>query len=1028
MLYKKNGEYSLSENLFKNPTSEYRGTPFWAWNCKLDKDELCRQIDVFKEMGLGGFHMHVRTGMATEYLSDEYMDIVKSCVEKAKNEKMLAWLYDEDRWPSGAAGGLVTKDYQYRARYLLFTNKSYEESNTVFVNNDMSSRGGRNGNGELLAVYDVILDDEGFIKSYKRINKDDNANGDKWYAYMEINSSSSWYNNQAYVDTLNKKAIERFIEVTHETYKKTVGEEFGDTIPAIFTDEPQFSRKGTFNNSTDKDDVTLPWTNDIPDTYKAMYGDDILDYLPELFWDLPDGKVSVHRYHYHDHISERFAEAFADTCGNWCRNNSIALTGHMMEEPTLESQTAALGEAMRSYRGFDIPGIDMLCNRYEFTTAKQVQSAAHQFGREAVVSELYGVTGWDFDFRGHKLQGDWQAALGVTVRVPHLSWVSMAGEAKRDYPASISYQSPWYKEYSYVENHFARVYTALTRGKPLVKVGVIHPVESYWLHWGPKDKSDLVRDTMDKNFENITDWLLRGNIDFDFISESLLPSLCEKGSNPLKVGKMEYDAIVVPDCETLRSTTLERLEKFRNNGGKLIFMGDAPVYENAKPSNRGKELFDNSIKISFDKAKLISALDENRTVTIRYSNGKLADNLIYQMRQDNDCKWLFVSHANEPYNKDVFRKNEVRIKLNDVCKVTVYDTVKGEIYPADVEYSGNATIVKRDMYDYDSLLLKIEDGKNEVVNTVNDVELSSLHVPSCVEYSLDEPNVLLLDMCEFAVDDGEFLPQEEILRADNIARELVGLPERGGSVAQPWVLPKENITHSITLRFTVDSLIEIKKPMLALEDAEKAEITLNGKMIDNTVIGWYVDKSIKTVALPDMKKGINTITVKLPLGNSTNTEWCYLLGDFGVTVMGSKTQITNRNSNIYFGSILNQGLPFYGGNIVYHIGNVEVKNNELEVTVPQYRGAVTSVIVDGEEKGKIAYSPNRLTVKGLDNGIHNVDIKLFTNRYNSFGSVHCADTKMAWQGPNAWREEDEEWTYEYRLKTVGIISTPVIKA
>ncbi|MBQ5748762.1 MAG: hypothetical protein IIV87_01260, partial [Oscillospiraceae bacterium] len=48
--------------------------------------------------------------------------------------------------------------------------------------------------------------------------------------------------------------------------------------------------------------------------------------------------------------------------------------------------------------------------------------------------------------------------------------------AKRDYPASINYQSPWYREYSYIENHFARVNTALTRGTPIVKIGVIHPV------------------------------------------------------------------------------------------------------------------------------------------------------------------------------------------------------------------------------------------------------------------------------------------------------------------------------------------------------------------------------------------------------------------------------------------------------------------------------------------------------------------------------------------------------------------------
>ncbi|MDD4700404.1 MAG: hypothetical protein PHV07_09185, partial [Oscillospiraceae bacterium] len=121
MLYKKNKSKELSDELFKNPTSEYRATPFWAWNCKLDKNELAWQIDCLKQMGFGGFHMHSRSGMATKYLSDEFMELVKTCVEKAKSENMLAWLYDEDRSPSGSAGGYVTKNPKYRQRHLLFT-------------------------------------------------------------------------------------------------------------------------------------------------------------------------------------------------------------------------------------------------------------------------------------------------------------------------------------------------------------------------------------------------------------------------------------------------------------------------------------------------------------------------------------------------------------------------------------------------------------------------------------------------------------------------------------------------------------------------------------------------------------------------------------------------------------------------------------------------------------------------------------------------------------------------------------------
>ena len=185
--------------------------------------------------------------------------------------------------------------------------------------------------------------------------------------------------------------------------------------------------------------MILPWTEDFAQTYQEMYQEDILEKLPELIWEKADRSVSTIRYHYHDHVTERFTRAFADNVGAWCKKHNIALTGHMMEEPTLRSQTAALGEAMRAYRSFELPGIDMLCDNHEYTTAKQAQSASHQFGREGVMSELYGVTSWSFDFRRHKLQGDWQAALGITLRVPHLSWVSMKGEAKRDYPASINY-------------------------------------------------------------------------------------------------------------------------------------------------------------------------------------------------------------------------------------------------------------------------------------------------------------------------------------------------------------------------------------------------------------------------------------------------------------------------------------------------------------------------------------------------------------------------------------------------------------
>ena len=86
--YKCNSAGKLDDKLFFDPSCEYRGAPFWAWNSRLDPKELCEQIDIFKEMGLGGFNMHVRQGLETPYLGTDFMDAVKACCEKAEKEKV----------------------------------------------------------------------------------------------------------------------------------------------------------------------------------------------------------------------------------------------------------------------------------------------------------------------------------------------------------------------------------------------------------------------------------------------------------------------------------------------------------------------------------------------------------------------------------------------------------------------------------------------------------------------------------------------------------------------------------------------------------------------------------------------------------------------------------------------------------------------------------------------------------------------------------------------------------------------------
>jgi hypothetical protein len=1042
MLYPKRNTPLTPED-FRNPGSEYRATPFWAWNNKLDSQELCWQIDQFKKMGFGGFHMHVRTGMATEYLSDEYMGIVKACVEKAREENMLAWLYDEDRWPSGAAGGLVTREEKYRLMHLLLTRTPYGEG-VVTAMTDAKAAGTRTENGRLLACFDIRLNPAGELEAYRTIGEHDAAEGFKLYAYEETAVSSPWYNNQTYANTLDPATIQEFIRVTYQRYQPYFQADFGGLVPAMFTDEPQFSKKDVLGFAFEDKDITLPWTFDVTETYgKAYGGESLLENLPQLLWDLPGGRISQVRYHYHDHIAERFASAFADQCGDWCAKHGLMLTGHMMQEPTLESQTGALGDAMRSYRSFHLPGIDMLCDRREYTTAKQAQSAARQYGRPGVLSELYGVTNWDFDFRGHKLQGDWQAALGVTVRVPHLSWVSMNGEAKRDYPSTFSYQSPWYGQYPAIEDHFARVASAMTRGKAVCRVAVLHPVESYWLHWGAQENTLAVRSQMDESFRQLCEWLLRGQIDFDYLCESTLPGQCDTGAvtSALPVGDMRYDVVVVPAVETIRQTTLERLEAFRNAGGRLIFLGGAPRYMDAYENDGPRKLWERSEQIPCERLPVLAALSPVREVEVLGGSGAAVNNLMYQLREEEDgCRWFFLAQADDMPNKDVPLGDILRIKLRGEWSPTLYDTITGEITPLGASCQGGWTVLERPFYEHDSLLLKLEpspagapgaapklvtdrvglDGRSSVPQLD---AWKRFYQP--VPVTLHEPNVLLLDMAEYALDDGAWRPLEEILRLDNALRLELGWPLRGAAYAQPWVEHDASTPHTLRLRYAFQSECVISGAKLALENAARTRISLNGSPA-GPVNGWYVDKCIGTAALPDIRQGSNSLILEIPYGKKVDVEACYLLGAFGVRVSGVNAALTAPVERLAFGDITRQGLPFYGGNLTYHL-EAESKNGSLTVSATCYRGHMLRVLVDGKDYGMLTFSPYRLTVNGLPDGPHRVDLVYFGSRVNTFGQLHCNDRSQGhWWGPNSWRSHGPAWTYEYRFWEQGILKTPEI--
>ena len=488
---------------------------------------------------------------------------------------------------------------------------------------------------------------------------------------------------------------------------------------------------------------------------------------------------------------------------------------------------------------------------------------------------------------------------------------------------------------------------------------------------------------------------------------------------------MVYDTILVPGYETLRSSTLERLEAFASAGGKLIFLGHAPKYENAVLSCRGKKLYQISQQVEFSEDAILSALEYSRTLDIRQANGQRTDFLLHQLRRDGNDRWLFLAHGVKPTSKDVPEPQKIRLTMDGCWHITKYDTITGQIAPVNTTIRDGKTILETVLYDLDSLLLKYSPIPTGTPEETVQKDYVTIPVPQLVSYQLDEPNVYLMDKAAFALGNGPYYPETELLRADNILRDLAGFPSREFSVAQPWTIPEEQPGHTVALRFHVHCQEAIPDVKLALEDATLATILFNGTLITAAPDGWFTDKSIETIPIGTLQQGENIIEIHLPFGRRTDIEWCYLLGSFGVQVWGEHRILTAPQPLLGFDDVTKQGLAHYGGNITYQIP-IETHRGNIRITVPHYTGTAVRVELDGQ-KGYVAYAPYQLELDSIAPGSHTLKLTLLGNRFNCFGPVHLADPKHRWLGPDCWRTQGSRWTESYRLKPLGIFSAPIIE-
>ena len=1030
---------------FVHPGSQYRGAPFWAWNGRLEPEELRRQVRLMQRMGLGGFFMHSRVGLGTPYLGEEWFACVNACIDEAERLGMRAWLYDEDRWPSGAAGGLVTRNPKYRMRSL--------------VMQELPSAKGLVWDRSTLAAFRATV--AGSTATHvQRLPRGSRprrlADGESILLFrVRVQEPSSWYNGYTYLDTLSHEAVREFIRVTHEAYRKRCGEHFGRTVPGIFTDEPNI---GGMMAGHGPDAVGVPWTEKLPAQFRRRYGYDLIDHLPEVFLDVDSKAIVPARYHYHDCATHLFVDAFSRQIGEWCARHGFQFTGHVLLEETLTHQTGYVGSALRFYEHMQAPGMDILTeHRREYDTAKQVSSVARQFGRRWRLTETYGCTGWDFPFAGHKAIGDWQAAFGINLRCPHLSWYTMEAEAKRDYPAGIFYQSPWWELYPKVEDYFARINLAMTRGREVRDLLVVHPVESMWLLCRKGWQRNPETEAYDRMLVDLRDSFLAANIDFDYGDEDILARhgrvVKRAGEATLVVGQAAYKAVVVPPLLTIRRTTLALLSKFKAAGGSVVFAGKRADHVDAKPSADVESLARRCLRAPAKGRRLAAAVETTcRRVSIADAEGREIGPALHLLREDREAFYLFACNVGEDFAKGdlgVVGDRPVRERTLSFADVRIrgfcdcagapieLDPQTGQTFAAEAQRSEAGWEIRTSLPALGSRLFVIPKRRERRLPprrpSLVDVRSRKL-APARWDVILSECNVLVLDRPRYRVGTGPWHRAEEILRVDRAVRDDLGIPRRGGNMVQPWARPKPARLTSVPVTLSYSFTAEAQPTgdlFLALEQPKRYSVAVNQVPVStDTDAGWWTDLSLRKLPLDPslIRPGANDVVLTTPYDEAhPGFEIVYLLGNFGTRVTGTAVEMTVSPKSLRLGDWVKQGLAFYSGSVSYVTAMKPrlIKGERLFVRVPAYRGVAVRVLVGGRPAGVIAWEPNEVDITDLvGEGATDLRLEVIGHRRNSHGPLHHAEKWPYWTGPAQFVTSGDQWVDGYQLVPCGLMEPP----
>ena len=955
---------------FANPPAAYRTMPFFVWNGEVTEADVDRYLEDYKRQGFGGFFVHPRVGLITPYLSDRWFEIFRYAVDKAKRLGLEVWLYDENPFPSGMAGGHVRAEMP----------ESYNEGSgltlrKVPANNATTCKVALPAAGEETYCFEL--------------------------AYYDRRGG------RGYVDLLRPGVTKKFLQITMPGYERSVGREFGKTVPGIFTDEPNIAPPGR---------ETLRWTPDFFEQFKKRRGYDVRPLLVSMFEDTGDYRRVRHDYQLT--LLELFIERWSKPWFAYTEKAGLRWTGHYWEHGWPSPNDGPDNMAM--YAWHQMPGIDLLFNQYDeergpqfgcVRNVKELSSAANQLGRRRTLSETYGGSGWELRFEDMKRLGDWEYVLGVNFMNQHLSYQTLAGARKYDWPQSFSYHEPWWKHFRVLADYFARLSLALSTGEQVNHIVILEPTSTAWMY-ARVGKPDPRLEGVDRDFRPFLNRLEASQVEYDLASENILKDRGKVEGRQFIIGRRAYDTFVVPPgTENIDAPAVSLLESYLKQGGTVLSFVDPPARMDGAESNRIRDL---AARYP-DKWIKASSIDRLLTGDFTVTAGKL----YHQRRQLADGELLFFvnSSLDDPARATVSANGRFVVR---------YDAMAGTITPYPATLDKGKLSFTIDLPPSGSLLLTTSKSGSPA-STPPSLAGSDRTVEPQGPLAVQRiaPNVLRLDYCDLKLNGAV---QSDIWFGQAAQKVF----EQYGFRGDPWLgtqfksefLDKDHFPpdsgFEAIYHFDVAQGVEVKGLRAVVERPKLWHVSINGTPVESRPGEWWLDTSFGVFDIgAQVKSGANVLTVRAqPMSVHAEIQPVYILGDFGLVSQPKSFQIVSARPMTQ-GLWTTQSMPFYSDAVAYRRSFTLRSGAKYKVRLGKWSGTVAEVRVNGKSAGIIGWKPYVIDISALvSSGENEIEVLVYGSLKNLLGP-HLTKYRPGLVGSWLWRTAPEHSPPGNQYEVIG---------